>query len=251
MCRLAQVKSQDLMKGHKGNVSTNVTTPRAPVMLSLSIQSTYAFPRVWFYLHGFQECFQVLFTCSDMAKYFFMPHQYCRWNLCFHLLIGVLLFYVLFLCVETIRHVCVKLLTNSSKGTSLVALLLWICLAVQRTWVPSLVGELRPHMLQGNDACLDAGKDWGQEEKGVTENEMVRWHHWFNAHEFEQALGNSRQGSLTCYSLWGCKESDTTEQLNHNNISKTMRSSSDFTIPDFSKDARVSSSNKMLVWELR
>ena len=59
-------------------------------------------------------------------------------------------------------------------------------------------------------------------------------------------------GSLTCCSLQGCKESDTTEQLNdNNNISKTMRDSSDFTIPDFSKDARVSSSNKMLVWELR
>ena len=60
----------------------------------------------------------------------------------------------------------------------------------------------------------DAGKDWRQEEKGMTEDGMVRWHHWFDGHEFEQALGVDRQGSLACCSSWGCKESDTTEQLN-------------------------------------
>ena len=43
----------------------------------------------------------------------------------------------------------------------------------------------------------DAGKNWGQEEKGVTENKMVGWHHWFSGYEFEQTLGNSEgQGSL-------------------------------------------------------
>ena len=45
----------------------------------------------------------------------------------------------------------------------------------------------------------DAGKDWGQEEKGMTEDEMVGWHHRFNGHEFEQTLGDSGgQGSLVC-----------------------------------------------------
>ena len=49
----------------------------------------------------------------------------------------------------------------------------------------------------------------------MTEDEMVRWHHWLEGHEFEQALGTGDgQGSLECYSLWGCKKSDTTEQLN-------------------------------------
>ena len=58
----------------------------------------------------------------------------------------------------------------------------------------------------------DARKDWGQEEKGVTENEMVGWHHQLNGHEFDQTLGDSEgQASLACYSLWGRKESDTTE----------------------------------------
>ena len=61
----------------------------------------------------------------------------------------------------------------------------------------------------------DAGKDWGQEEKGLTEDEMVGWHHWFNGHEFEQAPGvGDEQGSLACCSPWGHKESDTTEWLN-------------------------------------
>ena len=61
----------------------------------------------------------------------------------------------------------------------------------------------------------DAGKDWRQEEKGTTEDEMVEWHHWLNGHEFEQALGGGdRQESLVCCSPWVCKELDTTEWLN-------------------------------------
>ena len=64
-------------------------------------------------------------------------------------------------------------------------------------------------------ADSDAGKDWGQEEKGTTEDEMVGWHHWLNAHGFGWTLGiGDGQGDLAYYSSWGCKESDTTEQLN-------------------------------------
>ena len=62
----------------------------------------------------------------------------------------------------------------------------------------------------------DAGKDWGQEEKGVAENEIVEWHHQLNVHEFEHTLGYSRkQRSLACCSSWGYKELDTTERLNN------------------------------------
>ena len=58
----------------------------------------------------------------------------------------------------------------------------------------------------------DAEKDWGQEEKGTTEDEMVGWHHWFNGHEFGQAPGDGEgQGSLECCSPWGSEESDMTE----------------------------------------
>ena len=60
----------------------------------------------------------------------------------------------------------------------------------------------------------DAGKDWRQEEKGTTEDEMVGWHHRLNGHEFEQALGDGEgQGSLACCRPWGHKELDTTEWL--------------------------------------
>ena len=61
----------------------------------------------------------------------------------------------------------------------------------------------------------DAGKDWRQEEEGMTEDEMVGWHHRLNGHEFEGTpeVGD-RQGGLACCSPWGHKESDTTEQLN-------------------------------------
>ena len=62
----------------------------------------------------------------------------------------------------------------------------------------------------------EAGKDWGQQEKGTTEDEMVGWHHQLNGHKFEQALGASdRQGSLTCCSPWGRKQLDMTKRLNN------------------------------------
>ena len=62
----------------------------------------------------------------------------------------------------------------------------------------------------------DAGKNWGQEEKGVTEDEMAGWHHWLNGQEYEQTPADGEeQGSLVCYSPWGRKESDMTERLNN------------------------------------
>ena len=60
-----------------------------------------------------------------------------------------------------------------------------------------------------------SGKDWRQEEKRTTEDEMVGWHHWLDGHGFEQASGvGEGQRGLVCCSPWGCKMSDTTEQLN-------------------------------------
>ena len=62
----------------------------------------------------------------------------------------------------------------------------------------------------------DAVEDWEQEEKGVTEDEMVGWHHQLDGHEFEQALGvGDGQGSLACSSPWGHKELEMTEWLNY------------------------------------
>ena len=66
----------------------------------------------------------------------------------------------------------------------------------------------------------DAGKDWRQ-EKGMTEDEMVGWHHVLDGHGFEQTPGDSEgQESLARCSAWGCKESDVTEWLNNNNIDR-------------------------------
>ena len=59
-----------------------------------------------------------------------------------------------------------------------------------------------------------AGKDWGQEKKGTTEDEMAKWHHRLDGHEFEWTLGDGDgQGGLASRDSWGCKELGTTEQL--------------------------------------
>ena len=73
-----------------------------------------------------------------------------------------------------------------------------------------------PHVkswLTGKDS--DAGRDWGQEEKGTTEDEMAGWHHWLDGQEFGWPPGvGDGQGGLACCNSWGCRESDTTERLN-------------------------------------
>ena len=61
----------------------------------------------------------------------------------------------------------------------------------------------------------DAGRDWGQEVNGTTEDEMAGWHHWLDAHKFEWTPGvGDGQGGLACCDLWGHKKSDMTECLN-------------------------------------
>ena len=81
-------------------------------------------------------------------------------------------------------------------------------------WLCTVLGP--PHAkswLIGKDS--DAGMDWGQEEKGLTEDEMAGWHHGLDGRGFEWAPGDGDgQGGLACCDSWGCKESDTTEQLN-------------------------------------
>ena len=91
-----------------------------------------------------------------------------------------------------------------------------------RDWCEAETPILRPpdveSWLTGKDP--DAGKDWGQEKKGTTEDEMVGWHHQLNGHKFEQALGvGDGQGSLACSSPWGHKESDMNERVNRTNVS--------------------------------
>ena len=74
--------------------------------------------------------------------------------------------------------------------------------------------------LTGKDS--DAGRDWGQEEKGTTEDEMAGWHHWLDGYESEWTPGvGDGQGGLACCDSWGHKESDTTERLNWTELNWT------------------------------
>ena len=79
-----------------------------------------------------------------------------------------------------------------------------------------------PHVkswLLGKDS--DAERDWGQEEKGTTEDEMAGWHHWLDGRESEWTPGvGDGQGGLTCCDSWGHKESDTTERLIWSDLNK-------------------------------
>ena len=71
------------------------------------------------------------------------------------------------------------------------------------------------------------GKDWRQEEKGATEDKLVRWHHWLNGHAFEQTPRDGEgHGSLACCSPWGHKELETTEWLNSNDGNRILLFSS-------------------------
>ena len=77
----------------------------------------------------------------------------------------------------------------------------------------------------------DAEKDWGQEEKWTTEDEIVGWHHQLNGYGFGWTLGvGDRQGGLAWYSSWGHKESDTTEWLNWTELNK-LKYEVIFTVP--------------------
>ena len=67
----------------------------------------------------------------------------------------------------------------------------------------------------------DAGRDWGQEEKGTTEDEMAGWHHRLGGHESEWTPGDGDgQGGLACYNSWGYKELDMTERLNWTDLTE-------------------------------
>ena len=75
--------------------------------------------------------------------------------------------------------------------------------------------------LTGKDS--HAGRDWGQEEKGMTEDEMAGWHHWLDGHESGWTLGvGDGQGGLVCCNSWGRKESDMTEWLNWTELSYSL-----------------------------
>ena len=87
----------------------------------------------------------------------------------------------------------------------------WIFIGRTDAEAPILWLAVGKNWLIGKDP--DAGKDWRQEEKGITEDKMVGWHRRLDGHELTAGVGDG-QGGLACCSPQGHKESDTTEQLN-------------------------------------
>ena len=111
-------------------------------------------------------------------------------------------------------------------------------------WPPDAKSQLI-----GKDS--DAGKDWEEkwgEEEGVTEDEMVRWHHRLDGHEFEKAPGDGGgQGSLACYSSQGCKELVMTQGLSSNNLSRSVCTQNQVLPSTFSHLSNVKAPYKLLV----
>ena len=105
----------------------------------------------------------------------------------------------------TARRSNQSILKEISPGCSLAGLMFNWNSNTLATWCEELTHLKRPW-------CW---KDWGQEEKRMTEDEMVGWHHWLNGHEFGWTPGvGDGQGGLACCGSGGCKQSDMTEQLN-------------------------------------
>ena len=101
----------------------------------------------------------------------------------------------------TARRTNQSILKEINPGISLEGMMLKLKLQYLGSW------------LIGKDS--DAGRDWGQEEKGTTEDEMAGWHHRLDGREFEWTLGaGDGQGGLACCDPWGRKELDMTERLN-------------------------------------
>ena len=102
--------------------------------------------------------------------------------------------------------------------------------------------------LIGKDS--DAGRDWEQEEKGTTDDEMARWHHRLDGHESEWTLGvGDGQRGLACCDSWGHEESDTTEQLNWTEQKQKILRSGNNTQNNYTKKIFMTQITTM-VWSL-
>ena len=107
---------------------------------------------------------------------------------------------------------CKEIKTVSPKGNQS-----WILIGMTDAEAPKLWPPDGKSWLIIKDPV--AGRDWGHEEKGTTEDKMVGWHHRFNGHEFEQTPGDIEgQRSLACCSPQGCKELYMTQQLNNSKV---------------------------------
>ena len=104
----------------------------------------------------------------------------------------------------------------TTQANSYAFLLAWVCCGIKALRILRM-DKLKECLIMafwliGKDS--GAGRDWGQEEKGMTEDEMAGWHHRLDGRESEWTGVGDGQGGLACCNSWGHKESDTTEQLN-------------------------------------
>ena len=135
--------------------------------------------------------------------------------------------------LDVFLHVMASLSAKQGGGFSFCLRLLRVPWTARRS-NQSTLKEISPGIsLEGNDAKAEtpvlwpphakswligkdsgAVRDWGQEEKGTTEDEMAGWHHWLDGRESQWTSGvGDGQGGLACCDSWGCKESDMTERL--------------------------------------
>ena len=112
-------------------------------------------------------------------------------------------------------------------------------MTTQLSQIPVLWTPHAKSWLIGKDS--DAGRDWGQEEMGMTEDKMAVWHHQLDGREFEWTPGvDDGQGGLTCCDSWGHKELDTTEQLNWTELNCHVEK----------KDQKLSMQYPLLQWNI-
>ena len=129
--------------------------------------------------------------------------------------------------------------------------IIYNCQDMEATWPPHAKS-----WVIGKDP--DAGRDWRQEEKGMTEHEMAGWHHRLDGHEFEWTPGDcDGQGGLACWDSWGRKKSDMTEQLNWTELNSTFHLLVQTLVTfllcvwQWTKKGKVEKRGKCYKWEVR
>ena len=139
------------------------------------------------------------------------PKNWCFWTVVFEKTLESLWLLVLEKTLESLISLdCKEIKPINLKGNQS-----WIFIRRANAKAEALILGLPNVKKWPTGKDHDAGKDWRLEEKGTTGDKMVGWHHRFHGHESEQAPGvGNGQGGLACCSLWGHKESDTTEWLN-------------------------------------
>ena len=180
---------------------------KLPISLSFSMFSRFLSSQIFCCPSQTPECLPTIFPLSH-SLYAIMTEMST-----------ILVFYLpsamwLLRVPWTARRSSQSILKEISPGISLEGMMLK--LKLQYFWPPHAKS-----WLIGKDS--DAGRDWGQEEKGTTDDEMAGWHHRLDGRESEWTLGvGDGQGGLVCCDSWGRKELDTTERLNWTDVPNTV-----------------------------